>query len=183
MRYAVLGGTGKPSVLVVTASGDLSRDAFYVQHALAGRHRGRCGVSGRRASAAAQLASWTEDRLRPHAAVLLLSTRGLERRGRELLAAYAQHGGGIFIAAGPDVDGDVVGDVLGAGSTLRIADGRRRASRRPRARWRRPTCAIRCFSVCGESGDLGPGDVSATRRASAASAARRWRGSRPATRR
>ena len=38
-----------------------------------------------------------------------------------LLAAYTQHGGGIFIAAGPEVDGDVVGDVLGAGSTLRIA--------------------------------------------------------------
>jgi hypothetical protein len=53
--------------------------------------------------------------------VFLLSTRGLERRGRELLAAYTQHGGGLFIAAGPDVDGDVVGDVLGAGSTLRIA--------------------------------------------------------------
>jgi len=33
--------------------------------------------------------------------VLLLSTRGLERHGRELLAAYAQHGGGILIAAGP----------------------------------------------------------------------------------
>jgi hypothetical protein len=63
--------------------------------------------------------------------VLLLSTRGLERHGRESLAAYAQHGGGIFIAAGPDVDGDVVGDVLGAGSTLRIAavEGARPAAR------------------------------------------------------
>ena len=35
------------------------------------------------------------------------STRGLERRGRELLAAYVQHGGWPFIAAGPEVDGDV----------------------------------------------------------------------------
>jgi hypothetical protein len=79
----------------------------------------------------ADLAGWTEDRLTPRAAVLLLSTRGLERRGRELLAAYARHGGGIFIAAGPEVDGDVVGDVLGAGSTLRIAtvEGTRPAAR------------------------------------------------------
>jgi aerotolerance regulator-like protein/VWA domain-containing protein len=130
VRYAVIGGTGKPSVLVVTGSGDVNRDAFYVQHALA------AGTPADSAfqivsAGAADLAGWTEDRLTPHAAVLLLSTRGLERRGRELLSAYAQHGGGVFIAAGPDVDGDVVGDVLGAGSTLRIAtvEGARPAPR------------------------------------------------------
>jgi Aerotolerance regulator N-terminal/von Willebrand factor type A domain len=130
VRYVVIGGTGKPSVLVVTGSGDANRDAFYVQHALAAATP--AGSAFQIASAgAADLAGWTEDRLTPHAAVLLLSTRGLERRGRELLAAYAQHGGGIFIAAGPDVDGDVVGDVLGAGSTLRIAtvEGARPAAR------------------------------------------------------
>jgi len=120
VRYAVLGGTGKPSVLVVTGSGDLNRDAFYVQHALAAGTPANAAfqivsVSG------ADLAGWSEGRLRPQAAVLLLSTRGLERHGRESLAAYAQHGGGVFIAAGADVDGDVVGDVLGTGSSLRIA--------------------------------------------------------------
>lgn len=119
VRYAVLGGTSKPSVLVVNGSGDASRDAFYVQHALA---------AGTPADAAfqvvtvgaSQLVGWSEDRIAPHAAVFLLSTRGLERHGRELLSAYAQHGGGILIAAGPDVDGTVVGDVLGAGSTMKI---------------------------------------------------------------
>jgi hypothetical protein len=120
VRYAVLGSSSAEPVLVVTGSGDVNRDAFYVQHALAtGTPAGStfqiAGVAG------AQLASWTEERLAPHAAVLLLSTRGLERRGRELLAAYAQHGGGILIAAGPDVDGEVVGDVLGPGATLQIA--------------------------------------------------------------
>ena len=119
VRYAVLGGAGKPSVLVVTGSGELDRDAFYVQHALA------VGTSSDAAFqvasvGAAHLAGWSGDRLAPHAAVLLLSTRGLERHGRELLAAYAQSGGGILIAAGPEVDGDLVSDVLGADSTLRI---------------------------------------------------------------
>ena len=130
VRYAVLGGASTPSVLVVTGSGELDRDAFYVQHALA------AGTSADSAfhvagAGGAQLAGWSEDRLAPHVAVLLLSTRGLERHGRELLAAYAQHGGGIFIAAGPEVDGDVVSDVLGAGSTLRIVtvDGTRPAAR------------------------------------------------------
>jgi len=120
VRYAVIGGTAKPSVLLVTGSGDASRDAFYVQHALAA---GTPSDSAFQVASAggADLAAWSEDRLTPHAAVLLLSTRGLERRGRELLGAYTQHGGGLFIAAGPDVDGDVIADVLGAGSTLRIA--------------------------------------------------------------
>jgi hypothetical protein len=120
IRYAVIGGTGKPSVLLITGSGDANRDAFYVQHALAAGTPADAAfqVAG---AGGANLAGWSEDRLTPHAAVLLLSTRGLERRGRELLAAYAQHGGGLFIAAGPEVDGDVVADVLGAGSTLRIA--------------------------------------------------------------
>jgi len=130
VRYAVIGGTMKPSVLVVTGSGDASRDAFYVQHALAAGTARETAFQVTLAGGA-DLASWSEDRLTPHAAVFLLSTRGLERRGREALAAYAQHGGGVLIAAGPDVDGDVVGDVLGAGSTLKITavEGARPAAR------------------------------------------------------
>jgi hypothetical protein len=68
----------------------------------------------------AQLSGWSDNRLAPQAAVILLSTRGLERRGREALAAYARSGGGVLVAAGPDVDGDGVADVLGSASTLRV---------------------------------------------------------------
>jgi hypothetical protein len=130
VRYIVLGGTSRPSVLVVTGSGDLTREAFYVQHALAAGTPADAafqvaGVGG------AQLSSWTDDRVAAHAAVLVLSTRGLERRGRELLSAYTQAGGGLLIAAGPDVDGDIIADVFGTGSTLRIVtvDGTRPALR------------------------------------------------------
>ena len=102
-------------MLVVTGSGD--REPRCVLRAAG------AGAPARAADAAfqvagvggAQLAAWTDDRLAAHAAVVLLSTRGLERRGRELLAGYVQRGGGMLLAAGPDVDGDVVGDVLGAG--------------------------------------------------------------------
>jgi hypothetical protein len=124
MRYAVLGGANRPSVLVVGTSGDLNRDAFYVQHALAAGAPGTAafqvqGVGG------TQLSTWSEERLVGQAAIFLLSTRGLERRGRELLASYARGGGGILVAASPDLDGSIVADVLGAGSTLNIvtADG------------------------------------------------------------
>jgi hypothetical protein len=59
--------------------------------------------------------------LNRYAAVLLLSTRGLERRGRELLASYVRGGGGILIAVGPEIDDEVVADVLGGGEALRVA--------------------------------------------------------------
>jgi hypothetical protein len=112
VRYLVLDTASRPTVLVVTASGDLSREAFYVQHALAaegadGAAYEVAGIGG------AQLSTWDRARLERHAAVLLLSTRGLERHGRELLAEYARQGGGVLVAAGPEVDGDVAADALG----------------------------------------------------------------------
>lgn len=121
VRYAVLDGTSQPVVRVVTGSGDLGREGFYVQQALAAvpaasgfRTVGMSGVQ--LSSVPAGDGPWLADA----AAVLLLSTRGLERRGREALADYTQKGGGLFVAVGPDVDGDVVSDVVGGASTLRI---------------------------------------------------------------
>jgi Aerotolerance regulator N-terminal/von Willebrand factor type A domain len=118
IRYAVLGGTARPAVLVVTGGAGL--EAFYVQHAL-GAGTAEDGAYRTANVAGGQLSSWTADQLAAHAAVVLLSTRGLERRGREALASYAMHGGGLFIAAGPEIDGDVIADVLGTGSTLHVA--------------------------------------------------------------
>ena len=119
-RRFVAGGAARPTLLVITASGDLAREAFYVQAALDASAPDSDAYAAEGAGAA-QLASWTDDRLAANAAVVLLSTRGLERHGRELLARYVRSGGGVLIAAGPDVDGDVVGDVLGEGAPLRIA--------------------------------------------------------------
>lgn len=120
VRYAVIGGSTGASVAVVGGSGDLSRDAFYVQHALAAGAVGSASGYKAVAMTGAQLSTARDDALAGHAAVLLLSTRGLERRGRESLAAFARRGGGILVAAGPDVDGEIVREVLGEASTLRI---------------------------------------------------------------
>jgi hypothetical protein len=119
VRYAVLGGTEKPSLLVVSGSGDLSREGYYVRHALAA---GATPGGGYQVVSlgGAQMSGMTDDRLASHAAVILLSTRSLERRGREALASYAKNGGGVLVAAGPDVDGDVVADVFGSASTLHV---------------------------------------------------------------
>jgi len=130
VRYAVLSGSGRPGVLVVGGSGNLSRDAFYLEHALgAGQSGGRgydvVGTSGSQLSAdasAANAAASTDERLTGRAAVVLVSTQGLERRGRERLAAYVRSGGGLLVVAGPDVDGEVAADVLGTAASLKIVN-------------------------------------------------------------
>lgn len=111
-RYLVLDDASRPKVLIVTTAGDLSREAFYLQQALIA-----AGSDGRsyetEGVAASDLASWEQARLDRHTGIVLLSTRGLEHHGRQILTAYMKNGGGLLVAAGPDVDGDVLDEVLG----------------------------------------------------------------------
>jgi hypothetical protein len=109
-RYTLIGGEPRATSLVVTTSGDLDKDAWYIRHAL----------TGVRGIATAELGRWSDDAISRFGAVIVLSTHGLERPGRAKLAAYANAGGGVLIAAGPDVDGDVVADALGPAAALEI---------------------------------------------------------------
>jgi hypothetical protein len=114
-RYLVMSADGSAAdtpTLIVTANGDLARDAFYVREALSvpgrdGRGYRPAAVSG------AQLSSWTAAKLANPAAILVLSTRGLDSRARGLIRAFVRGGGGVFITADMDVDGAVVSDMLG----------------------------------------------------------------------
>jgi hypothetical protein len=115
-RYAMVGEGRRPAVLAVTSTGDLARDAFYFKQALAGGSRYRIA-----ATSPGRIGAQGSEPLSAYAAVVLLSTSGLERRGREALAAYVAGGGGLLLAVGPDVDGDVVADVLGADAPLGVS--------------------------------------------------------------
>lgn len=110
-RYIVLDSAARAQVLIVTTAGDLSREAFYLQQALVA-----AGADGRaydaQGVAASELASWDQARLDRHAGIVLLSTRGLEHHGRQILTTYMKDGGGLFIATSPEVDGDVIEEVL-----------------------------------------------------------------------
>ncbi len=128
-RYVILDTASRPSVLVVTASGDNSREAFYIEQALVavggdGSAFDAEGVSG------AALQSWTQARLDGHMAVVVVSTRGLEHHGRELLKTYLQSGGGLLLTAGGDIDSDAVSEILGGlASTAVAGDGTAAAAR------------------------------------------------------
>jgi len=123
VRFLVLGNTGLPSVLIVTTNGDLTRDAFYLQQALLAASSDEAsyqvdGVPG------AQVGSQDAARLQRRAAVVLSSTRGLDARGREMLAGYVRRGGGVLVTAGPDIDGDTVAEILGGAATIAPASAR-----------------------------------------------------------
>ena len=113
-RFVLLHGAAQPLVLVVTPTGELEQDAFYVQQALMASRSDQSGyrVEGVGAS---RLAEWNQGQLEACRGLILLSTRGLDRRARTLIAEYIQFGGGVLVAAGAGVDGDVLTETLGVG--------------------------------------------------------------------
>jgi hypothetical protein len=122
-RHLLLGAESGPEVLVVTNSGDLDRDAFYLEQALAtegpdGTVFRVTGIDGARVSA------FDESALDRYGVVVVLSTRGLDARGRSLVAAYARGDGGVLLAAGPDVDPEVAAGALGGTVALRAPAAR-----------------------------------------------------------
>jgi hypothetical protein len=113
IRYAVVNAADVPSILAVTPTGHPS-ESLYLERALliaegSGGFRFRA-ISGRDFSdrdAGASSPATGDD------VIVVLGTRGLEQRGRERLAAFVGEGGGLLVAAGPDVDPAVIREALG----------------------------------------------------------------------
>ena len=111
-RYLVLDANARPTILIITEKGDLSREGFYVNQALIASADDSHGYDVEGVSGA-DLQKWDQARFDAHSAVLLLSTRGLDHHGRALIAEYLKKGGGVLIAAGAGVEGEVVQEALG----------------------------------------------------------------------
>ena len=111
-RYLVLDANAKPTILIVTEKGDLSREGFYVHQAILASAADSHGYDVEGVSGA-ELQKWDQARFDAHSAAILLSTRGLDHHGRALIAEYAKKGGGVLIAAGAGVEGEVVQEALG----------------------------------------------------------------------
>ena len=105
-RHAVLTRGGAPTVLIVTSPG---ASGFYVLRAIEA-----AGASFEaKAVSAAEIAGGRAQSIGRHAAVLLLSTRNLDRAGRDGLVSFVRAGGGLMIAAAPDVEPEVITAMFG----------------------------------------------------------------------
>jgi hypothetical protein len=103
-RHLLLGSGRVPKALVI-ASGD--RPGFYVSRALQ-TSLGEEGAIEADVVPGARVSAMTPDEVAGYPAIALLSTRGLDRKGRETVAAQVRRGAGLFVAASPDLEIDVL---------------------------------------------------------------------------
>ncbi|MFN7977646.1 MAG: BatA domain-containing protein [Vicinamibacterales bacterium] len=115
VRYLPLAEGAMPEVTVLTAEPpESARAGVYVQRALeagADVWPVRVAVRDGRAFSTAAAAN--------PAALVVLGTRTLDRRGRDRVAAYLRDGGHVLLALGPDLDVPTLADTLGL--PLRLA--------------------------------------------------------------
>jgi hypothetical protein len=108
-RFLLLDATGRPEVLILGDS--VSQAGFYATRVLqSGGTDAGFDVQTRTAAA---FGSMSAEDLSQRSVVMLLSTRNLDRRGREGLANFTRQGGGLVIAASPDVDASIVATTMG----------------------------------------------------------------------
>lgn len=111
VRYLPLAPAPAPRVLVLTAEApESARTGLYVQRALeAGADLWPVDVAvqdGRAFSADASPPA-------APAAIVVVGTRTLDRRGRERLSRYLRDGGRVLLSLGPDVDVPTLSDAIG----------------------------------------------------------------------
>jgi len=106
-RFVVLDAVLPPSVLLITSGANSS--GYYVARALAALERPAADHIDVRTSAPQGL---TTDDLSKSAAVVLLSTRALDRHGRDSIASFVRGGGGLLIAGSADVEAAVVSAIF-----------------------------------------------------------------------
>lgn len=105
-RHLVLKRSGAPTVMVV-ASADAS--GFFLQRALEAAGRS----IETRVVTAAEIAGGRARDVAAKASVVLLSTRSLDRASRDAIVSLVRGGGGLFVAASPEVEPEVLASMFG----------------------------------------------------------------------
>jgi len=108
-RYVVLDVQRRTRVLVVGGGAEAS--GFFLTQAL--QTAGGDGAFEVRAVSGASLGRIDAQEFSKNGAVVLLSTRSLDRRARELLTSFVRGGGGLLVAASPDIEPAVLGTIMG----------------------------------------------------------------------
>jgi hypothetical protein len=109
-RFGVAETRALPRILIA-AGGSGSSAGFYLSRALQADAEEGPEFDVRTVTGAA-LAAMPVAQVREHAVVVILSTLGLDRRAGESLRAHLAGGGGIFVAAGSEVDAAVLSTLL-----------------------------------------------------------------------
>ncbi|MGH8636773.1 MAG: hypothetical protein ACREUZ_06515, partial [Burkholderiales bacterium] len=107
-RYLVLDPPVRTRVLLVAS--DSGQGGFYLTRALQSEDGAPLDLQQVRGAALGRLT--TQD-MAGTGAVLLLSTKGIDRRGRDLLSAFVRGGGGLFAAAAADVEPSALASIMG----------------------------------------------------------------------
>ncbi len=112
LRYVILDPKPALPIAVVVADPAGSVGGLYLERALTVAGRGQEfrveAVDGR------ALSGWDDNAMASQAAVFVIGTRTLDRRGRTLLASYLRQGGQVFLTLGPEVDVASLPVVVGA---------------------------------------------------------------------
>ncbi len=108
-RHLILDASQAPAVLAITATGQAS-EVFYIERAVLVAEE--TGGFRFRAVSGPAFSGLPQEALADVGAVLVLGTRGIDARGRELLGGYVKSGGGLLVAGGPDVDPQVLSEAL-----------------------------------------------------------------------
>ncbi|MEO6236795.1 MAG: BatA and WFA domain-containing protein [Vicinamibacterales bacterium] len=122
-RYALAEARTLPRVLIVGGAAPAS-NGFYLSRALLAGAEDGADFDVRIITGAAFMAEPAE-RLREQSVVMILSTHGLGRRAADPVRGFLAQGGGVLIAAGPDVDAAVVSTLLGWEPALAAREVRR----------------------------------------------------------
>jgi hypothetical protein len=110
VRYALTESRGTPRVLIV-GGGPGSTSGFYLARALEAEDESGTGFAVRIVHGP-EFAAMPPADVAQHSVIAILSTHGLDRRVRDSLRMFLGAGGGLLIAAAPDVDPSVLSTVL-----------------------------------------------------------------------
>ena len=111
-RQVLLDPAPAVPIAVVVADPTGSTGGLYVERALTVAGNGREFAVDVRDGR--EVAKWSEADQSRIAAMFVLGTRTLDRKGRDVIRAYLNRGGQVLLAMGPDVDPGTLTDVVGA---------------------------------------------------------------------
>lgn len=105
-RHLLVGDATEPSVLIVTSPDARGQ---YLRQAVEAAEGTDVNLLRPRLVTAAEIAGGRAEAIARGRALVILSTRGLDRAAREAMSAFLSGGGGVLIAASPDVDPTEIG--------------------------------------------------------------------------